>query len=157
MKKLLLGSVTLAVFSLSIVLFQISCKKDANAQTTTMTKDQILVAKSWRVDKVHHVIAGQYSSYTSGGSNSTGLNYDIMRFKFNSDGTGQNMQVNGTNYNFTWHFLSADNRSLQLTENGRTDTWDMLEIAGNYLHASVNLRLNGDSNNIETFRLIQVP
>lgn len=35
MKKLFLGSLALTLFSMSIILFQISCKKDAVAQTTT--------------------------------------------------------------------------------------------------------------------------
>ncbi|MBS1639927.1 MAG: hypothetical protein JSR12_07710 [Bacteroidetes bacterium] len=34
MKKLLLGSVVLAVFSMVIILFQLSCQKTASAQTT---------------------------------------------------------------------------------------------------------------------------
>ena len=35
MKKLLLGSLVLLMFSLSLILFNISCKKETNAQTTT--------------------------------------------------------------------------------------------------------------------------
>jgi len=35
MKKLLLSSIVLITFSLSIILFQVSCKKEAIAQTTT--------------------------------------------------------------------------------------------------------------------------
>lgn len=37
MKKLLLGSIILIVFAFSISLFQISCQKQATAQTTTYT------------------------------------------------------------------------------------------------------------------------
>jgi hypothetical protein len=158
MKKLLMSSIVLTAFSISIILFQFSCKKDAAAQTsTTQTKDQILVAKTWRVDKVHHVISGLYSSYTLGGTNSTGINYDALRFTFNANGSGTNIDQTGTSYSFTWHFTSDDKRSLQVTVNGRTDDWDMVEMADNYLHASVNLHLGTDSNNIETFRLKQIP
>ena len=41
MKKLLLGSVSLLIFSLSIAIFQISCKKDATAQTTNTGLTQL--------------------------------------------------------------------------------------------------------------------
>lgn len=37
MKKLLMGSIVLTVFSTSMLLFQVSCKKDANAQTSGTT------------------------------------------------------------------------------------------------------------------------
>jgi len=152
-----MSSLVLTVFSLSIILFQISCKKDAAAQTTTLTKDQILVAKTWKVSKLHHVLSGKYSSYTSAGTNTTGLNYDVMRFTFKADGTGTNITVDGTSFPFTWQFSSPDKRSMSITLNGTTVTWEMLEIVDNYLHASVNLTLSGNSDNLETFRLIQVP
>jgi len=159
MKKLLMGSIVLTVFSLSIILFQFSCKKDAAAQTTTpaLAKDEILVAKTWRIDKVHHVISGQYSSYTNGGTNSTGIHYENMTFKFNANGTGVLTDQFGTNFDFTWQFTSTDKRSMQVTATGRTDTWEMVEISENYLHASVNLILGASSDNIETFRLKQIP
>ena len=35
MKKLLMGSIVLTVFALSVLIFQISCKKEATAQTNT--------------------------------------------------------------------------------------------------------------------------
>lgn len=40
MKKLLLGSVVLTVFSISLIIFQFSCKKDANAQTTLNSSNE---------------------------------------------------------------------------------------------------------------------
>jgi hypothetical protein len=159
MRKLLMGSIVLTVFSLSIILFQFSCKKDVAAQTTTPapTKDEILAAKTWRMDKLHHVISGQYSSYTNGGTNTTGINYDNLTFKFNANGTGVTTDQNGASYNLTWQFTSTDKRSLQLTATGRTDNWEMVEISENYLHASVNLILGASTDNIETFRLKQIP
>ncbi len=45
MKKLLLGSAALLMFSCAIVVFQMSCKKDANAQTTGGTSNKILYLK----------------------------------------------------------------------------------------------------------------
>ncbi|MBP9103087.1 MAG: hypothetical protein KBF82_04420 [Chitinophagaceae bacterium] len=37
MKKLLLGSIALTLFAISVTLFQISCQKEVEAQTTTYT------------------------------------------------------------------------------------------------------------------------
>src|SRR5687768_4039656 len=97
MRKLLMGSMILTLFSVSDIVFQFSCNKKATAQTTPspLTKDQIIVSKTWKVDKLHHVIAGQYSSYTSGGTNTTGIAYEKLRFTFNSNGTGVHIDPNG--------------------------------------------------------------
>jgi hypothetical protein len=121
-----------------------------------LTKDQILVQKTWKVDQLHHVISGHYSIYTDGGTNTTGLSYDKLRFTFNSNGTGTHIDVSGVTHNFTWQFTTTDKRNMQITLDGTTVfNWIMVEIAGNYLPASVNLNIGGDLNNMETFRLIQ--
>jgi hypothetical protein len=160
MKSILKGSIALTFFSLAIILFQFSCKKEAQAQNnSTLTKEQILVEKSWKVDRLHHVIGCAYSNYINGGQNTTGINYDILRFKFDANGTGTHINQLGINYTFTWQF-AADKRSITITLTSPTTssyTWEMVEIAGNYLHASTNLTISNNSNNIETFRLIQIP
>lgn len=157
-----MSSVILTAFALSITLFQISCSKESHATPTEnpLTKDQILVQHTWKVDQLHHVIGGQYSSYVAGGSNSTGIPYENLRFKFNSDGSGTHIDQFGTSHTMSWVFSSTDKRSLQITVpdlNPATFEWQMVEIAGNYLHATVNLLVGNDSNNLESFRLIQVP
>lgn len=162
MKKLFMASLALASFALCITAFQMTSCTKANAEPIvskkdSLTKQQILVAKSWKVDKLHHVISGQYSEYTDGGTNTTGVNYGNVKFTFNADGTGTTLNEAGTSFPMTWAFTAPDERTLQVTATGRTDTWDMVEISGNYLHASVHLILNSGSDNIETFRLIQIP
>jgi hypothetical protein len=160
MKKLLMSSLVLTAFALAITLFQISCKKEAIAQTTNMlTKDQILVQKTWKVDRLHHVIGGVYSGYISGAANTTGISYDKMRFTFNSNGTGTIVDPSGNSYPLTWQFNNSDKRSISISVPSLSvnNTWDMVEIADNYLHASSNLTISGNSNNIETFRLVQIP
>lgn len=153
MKKLSLG--IFAIVLVLVAIFQTGCKKDNSTTTTEMTKDEILVAKVWKFDKVHHVISGRYSIYAAGGINTTGVNYDKLRFKFNADGTGTHVDQFGVAYSFVWKFLSSDKRMLELTTKGRTDVWDMVEISDKYLHGSSNIILNGDVHNVETFRLIQ--
>ena len=159
MKKMVLGSTVLIFFAFAITVFEMSCKKDSTAQNNTLTKEQILVQKTWKVDKLHHVISGAYTSYTAGGVNTTGINYDNMRFTFNANGTGTTTNELGNNYTTTWQ-LSSDKRAITIIVNLSTPvtfTWEMVEITGNYLHASVNLTIGGNSNNLETFRLIQIP
>lgn len=161
MKKILMSSIVLTTFALSITLFEMSCKKEATAQTsTTLTREEILVQKTWKVDRLHHVIGGKYSTYTNGGINTTGTTYDVLRFTFKSDGTGTHTNENGATYQTTWQFSSADKRTLVLNVKAPTpftNTWEMVELAGNYLHASTVLTVSGNSNNIETFRLVQIP
>ena len=41
MKKLLMGSIALTMFAISMIVFQLSCKKEANAQTTTTGLTQL--------------------------------------------------------------------------------------------------------------------
>ena len=161
MKKIFIFSIVFATLSVSIILFQIANSNKANAAVTEksipFTKEQILVAKVWQVDKLHHVINGQYSAYERGVANTTKINYDKLRFTFNKNGSGTHINNEGDFYNFTWRFISKDKRSLCLTINGQTQIWDMLEINGKYLHTSANLNIAGDLNNVETFRLIQMP
>lgn len=162
MKKLFLGSVALLCFSASMLIFQISCKKESIAQTATpATRSEILVSKTWKVDKLHHVINNQYSSFDlASGLNTTGVPYDVLRFKFNADGTGTHVNQTGNNYNLTWAFTDAAQRKLRITVDfspSITYEWDMVELNGSYLHASTQLTVSGSSDNLETFRLVQIP
>jgi len=45
MKTILLSSAVLILFSISLIIFQVSCQKTAVAQTTTQTPDRILLKK----------------------------------------------------------------------------------------------------------------
>jgi hypothetical protein len=46
MKKILLGTIALTAFSFSILLFQISCKKEAKAQTVQNQQNKIIYLKT---------------------------------------------------------------------------------------------------------------
>lgn len=173
MKKILLSSVVLFVFATSIIVFQMSCSKQAMAQQTktdtvyiykcdTLTKEQMLTQKMWQVDYLIHEIGCVVSSYVKGGANSTGINYDIMTFKFNANGTGYTVQADGTTYQFTWNFTSTEKRDLHLvltTASGNVPfDWHLVEVQGKYLHGTAApLYAGGTSNNMESFRLIQIP
>ena len=67
MKKLLMSSIVLTVFSMSIILFQFSCKKDAIAQTPTPVCD----------------VKGTYIGLsTASGGASSGLTYELRDNNF---------------------------------------------------------------------------
>ena len=104
-----------------------------------------------------HVISGAYSSYTYGGANTTGINYDVMRFTFNTDGTGTYIDQNGNSYTSSWKFTTTDQRTLQFTlSNGSTYTWQMVQLAGNYMNVSEQITISGNQNGLETYQLIQI-
>jgi hypothetical protein len=158
MRKLFLSSLVLVFFAFSIALFQISCKKDAVAQSSTLTKQQILVQKDWKIDQLHSNINGVYASYFRGGPNTTGITYDNVRYTFKSDGTGTYVDQHNTSHSVSWQFASADQRSMIFSISGMApDSWQMVEISGNYLHATENFTVGTNTNNLHSFRLIQIP
>ncbi|MGN6493596.1 MAG: hypothetical protein ACTHLE_16465 [Agriterribacter sp.] len=157
-RKLLMSSLALIVFSISLVIFQLSCKKETTAQTATLTKDEILVAKNWKIDQLHSVIDGTYAMYSNGGTNTTGVDYHNVRYTFNADGTGTYVDQYNDSYAITWQFTSADKRSIKFTRSGKSpDNWEMVEIADKYLHATQNFTVGSNTNNLHSFRLVQIP
>lgn len=160
MKKKSTVTVLLTLLAL-VITFSTGCKKDdkPESQQPSLTKEQILVQKTWKVDQLHHVIDGEYSSYIDGGANTTNIPYEKLRFTFKEDGTGTHVDQSGVTHNFTWQFSTSDKRNITLNVSTLTPSifnWEMVEIAGKHLHASVRLTINENSNNIETFRLIQM-
>ena len=157
-----MGSLVITVLAAAIVTVQMSSCTKTTAQTNTcpteLTKVQILTQKTWRIAQLQHVISGVYSSYTYGGTNTTGINYDLMRFTFNADSTGTLIDQNGISYTTTWQFTTADQRTLQLNlSNGASYSWQMIQIAGNYMNVSEPLTISGNPNNLESYQLIQIP
>lgn len=152
-----MSSLALIVFAMSIVIFQMSCKKETHAETSTLKKEQILVAKTWKVDQLHSVINGVYASYSNGGTNTTGVNYDNLRYTFNADGTGIYVDQHNETHSVTWQFTSDDKRAIKFAISGKVpDNWEMVEIAGNYLHATENFTVGSNTNNLHSFRLVQM-
>ncbi len=117
---------------------------------------QTLTGRLWKVDFLQHVIDGQYSFFERGRKNTTGLNYNNMSFKFGTNGTGVHTSCNKQRFSFHWKWLSGDHKKLSIHVNGKTDIWNMVEVVGAYLYGSANIIVNNNSNNLETFRLIQL-
>lgn len=70
MKKLLMGSLALTLFSISIIIFQMSCKKDATAQTNNTSG----------IIQLNKILYSKNPTGTSGNGEIWTANYD---------GTGQ--------------------------------------------------------------------
>jgi hypothetical protein len=158
-KKLTKSSLVVMAVALLITFLQISCTKEVPTTPAALTKTQILIQASWKVDQLHSVINGKYASYTSGGSNTTGVNYNNILYTFNADGTGIYIDEVGTSHTSTWSFASADNRSIKFTINTvsgpSVNNWVLVEIADKYMHITQNFTVNGNTNCLQSYRLIQ--
>ena len=101
MKKLLLGSATLALFAIAIILFQLSCKKQAIAQTgsnytlppaTTSKLGGIIVGKGLSITS-----SGILSTDSSTASGTSQTNQNLILTSYlNSDSTLALYDYNGT-------------------------------------------------------------
>lgn len=148
-------SVLFSLFILPVIFYN-GCEK-RNTKDDGLQKKDILVQMPWIVDELYHSIGGKNSFYERGGMNTTGVDYDRLRFVFKADGTGNTTQQNGDVYQFDWK-LSPDERSLSLKvyfSSPLVYSWKLLEITNGYLHATAPLIIHGDPNNLESFRLIQ--
>lgn len=149
---------SLIIISLSVLLLVLinSCKTTAEVTKNKMEKK--LVQKKWKLDQLHNVINGNYGCYISGGMNTTGVDYDKLQYTFNTDGTGIYVDEVGNSHRVKWEFTSEDKQTLKFAiENNRPDIWEMVVMQGEYLYATENFPVNGDSNNMHTFRLKQIP
>jgi hypothetical protein len=166
MKKGLLASIPVFIIMIVICSSQISCEKDSVTPTSKtdtvyncieLSKDSILVQKTWKVDFVYSLIGNDLGKYINGGTNTTGINFDNQRYKFNSNGTGTFTNPSGNDYGLTWQFTTSDKRTMVVAVSalGNTSTWEMVEIADNYMQFSVTS--GGTPKDLSTYRLKQIP
>jgi len=164
MKKLLVSTASFVALTILILGSQTGCEKETINNTITktdtvficvpLTKDSILVQKTWKVDHVYSLISGTLAKYVNGGVNTTGINFDNQKYRFNSNGTGTFTGPSADNHPLTWQFTTADKRTISIAIAGvNTSTWEIVEIADNYLQFSVST--NGG--NLSTYRLKQIP
>ena len=121
-----------------------------------LTKTQILAQKEWIVDEIARSLSGTISQFIRGGMNTTGTNYTLLKFKFNTNGTGTYRDENGIVHSLNWIFTNPSERNMRLDIGAPFATvfnWNMVEIKDNYLHSTT---VQG-SNVLVTARLIQVP
>ncbi len=149
---------TLVTLSSVFILFIIflSCKKEnvGGTQTITLhdtirihdtvvlalpTRKQILVSKEWEVDNLLRNQAGSNSEYLKGGINTTGVNYQNLKVRFNADNTGTYIDETGGSHTLNWSFTTADERTLSLVVGppfANTFPWRLVELKDNYLHCT---------------------
>lgn len=119
------------------VLFFFGCEKnndDNTPEEPQLTNKEILVKNVWKVDEAIQNVSGSTTHYIRGATNTTGVNYDAIRLKFNANGTGTNTDVSGTTYNMTWEFTSANEQNMKIVINGTVvNTWNMVKIDEAYI------------------------
>lgn len=145
----------LILFTLTALLMA-GCSKDDNDTTvpSQKTRTQLLAARTWQVGETYQSLSGSRTHYLRGGENTSGVNMDVMRLKFNTDGTGTNTDISGTTYNMTWSFTTADERNMRLIVNGTvTYDWIFTEIDENVLLQISLVSTNG----LVTAKWIPVP
>jgi hypothetical protein len=115
---------------------------------------EILTLKEWQVDEVVRNMNGVNTHYIRGGVNTTGTNYQNLKIKFNTNGTGSYTDDTGATFPMTWNFTAADQRNVHIDVSGYvTYDWDMVELKDNYLHSTTR----GNTSYMNTARYIQVP
>ena len=121
MKKLLLGSLALTMFSATIILFELSCKKTANAQSSTTSQITIL-------DK--SLITGSVRTQTGSTKDSLGrvtpiYSYTTVFYTVQNDGS------NLTQINFTLPSGLYALPSARLTPDGKKMIFQVSDANGN--------------------------
>lgn len=115
MKKLLLSTVALLAFSLSIIIFQASCKKEANASTTT-TNQSTQQNKILFLKDVY-------------GGNVSGNKYDSAElWSANNDGSSQQR----INVALPTGYVIVLQQTVKLSPDGKTIFFDAFSPGNNY-------------------------
>jgi hypothetical protein len=127
MKKLFLSSIALFVFSISIVIFQMSCRKSAVAQSVTNSVSPISII----------LIERQDSSGTGGRQAYYTMNYDGSNLK----------QINVSNFPLTDQMIPGTGK---LSPDGK-----ILFFMGNTASGTFVYSINTNSTNIN--QLYQIP
>jgi hypothetical protein len=137
MKKLFLGSVALFVFSISILVFQISCKKDVIAQSSNSSQQLniTLLSKSVQInvavgDSVQKRSAIEYYTINSDGNSlqkipisMPGGLYPVGDGYLTPDGKTIFFQATSANYQSSIYSCGIDGNNLKKLVDG---TWKLL-------------------------------
>jgi hypothetical protein len=163
MKTILVSTSVLMFLSLSITK-DINCSKIKTTtpitKITPLSKEKILVQKTWRIDQLQSLINGIHAAFYLGGTNTTGRNLSLNRYQFNADGTASYTDENGNHFTANWQFTDSDKRTIRFTiysASANVNNWEMIVIEDNYLQGTQRFTVNGNPNNLQSFRLIQIP
>ena len=140
MNKNRIPAVLKFLFAIFIPLLLVSCSKEVEPEPeeSDVVTAQILTAHPWKVFEERGVHGGNLIYYLRGGTNNT-QSFDNEFITFNANNTGILTTHSGTQFNFTWTFVNADNTKLTWTVQNSpatyTITWDnMRRKNGNLYH-----------------------
>ena len=133
MKKYLLSLLCLSA------LFFFSCTKDDTPTPPEKSVEQLLTAKTWKMDELRLSTGNDATQYyyKRGGSSNT-INHDSDSIKFNSDKTGLYYYL-GSQYSTEWEFTSSDKSKISLIINYDTPEtvyWENINVSEDYLKYS---------------------
>lgn len=127
------------------------------AVVTTVIDD--LTAHTWQVDELIHNVAGENSHYVRGIKNTTEVNYDLMQFSFNRNGSGTHTDQYGQEHRTSWRFDNKNNHTIHLVVHLGNDlpfTWRLVEIRSGSVYATTAIDKYGENDILESFRLTPV-
>jgi hypothetical protein len=128
---------------------------------STLTRTQMLTAKTWKVDEVYSNASCTNTHYLTGATGNSGLpNYSLLRFTFNSNGTGTHTDTQGNNYTTTWHFTSPDERNLQITINSTTPVtynWNQVEITPGVMYQTTAIGTSSSNSLLNSSKWVTIP
>ena len=146
----------LALFAMALIIL-ISCEKETHTpQNPFLSKAEILVKGTWQVDEVMHNISCENTHYIRNISNTTGVDYDKLRFTFKADGSGTHVDQFGATHSLSWEFVSSDKRNIKLTildSSPVVYNWNLVEITNDAVHATVSIILE-KTQVLESFRMV---
>jgi hypothetical protein len=164
MRKILLSSIVLCFFSVSIILFQLSCSKQTIAQSTTSNsslKFDILVKNKWKVQEVMSNFNCNNLHFIDGGINTTSVDYTKFQLTFNADSTGTYKDESGYVFSTKWKFTSPDFHNMECKVYNRTGlvntfNWNMVEISDSSFQSITAITI-GSNNILQSTRYVPVP
>jgi hypothetical protein len=133
---------TAAAFSLSMAIVKTSCKKEQVSNENNM-----LTSAVWQLEELARNDSKGNSYYLRGSKNSTGINYDAIRIKFNADGTGFYTTDENSTFPLEWEFKNNKHEEMVLRVNyGGITTyhWKMVVINNHSLYSTTSFSDQGE-------------
>jgi|GEM_PF-1728423 hypothetical protein len=133
---------TAVAFCLSLAIIRTSCKNEQ------VSNDRdLLTTAVWQLEELARNDSRGNSYYLRGEKNSTGINYDAIRIKFNTDGTGFYTTDENRTFPLEWEFKNNkhDEMILRVNYGGITTYhWKMVVISNHSLYSTTSFSDQGE-------------
>src|SRR5688572_424668 len=110
MRKFLSVFVVIVLLSSALIFCS---KENDNDSPRNSTNTEKLVKHTWQLNEVLVSKNGVNGHYIRGGINTTGINYDLVRYTFKTDGTATYTTNLGQTFPGTWRFTSANEQNME--------------------------------------------